>query len=889
MQGLAPYALRSLRARPARTSLTVAGIALGVAVLLGGLATTAGIEGSIERTVTTLVGRADMRIDAFTEQGLSARTVQAIAAVPGVAAVAPAIERRTYLAPSPARPRLAPPVDVVGVDPAAEGRVRDLALSRGSPLLTADEDAAVITERLAREEGLDLGSDLTLLGVGAPLRVRVVGILEGDGPVVGSVGRTILLPILTAHRLQSTELDPAGNEGPPPLQGTPEGLPPEPAPPGPEFSPTGELAREPVVGGLPASGLARVDVVLAQGADPLAVANAIEGALVFEPYVLERPADVAASLRASTSDFRAMTGLLAAVALFAGAFLIANTLAITVVERVRELGLLRAAGATRSQVLRIVTVQALALGLAGSAVGLAGGALLALAIGTSLRAIGSVPADRPDLSPGVLLAAFAAGVVVTLLAAVDPARRAASVSPVEALRARGTEQGRTGTRGAWLAAVIVVVALAGSVALPAGSLPEGAGRALVVYLLLLFAVMAAPALLVPLGRVAGWPFRALLRLEERLARAAIVRDPGRSTLTVGALVVGLAMIVAVGAVAANARGAATAWLGDVVPGDEVLTAIAPVPLDEASPEADLETIEGVAHASPIATFDVAFSGARLGAVALVGADVAADGRLRFVAGDRDRALAALDAGGAAIVPRSLADSLGLVPNDVIAIPAFDGSLAELLVVGVVERSLPSGSGDGVIVGWGDAVGLFGVLGADAFAVRYEPNASAEAHAAVAAVAAERALTVSPIAYVEGAVTSALDRVFGLFDLLALAAVVIAALGIVNTLSMDVWERVREIGVLRAAGMTRRQVWRSVMVEAGILGIVAVVVGVTAGLVVGTLLVVTAGGRLDGVPLRPPWATIGLALVLGIGLAMLAAAWPARIASRLGIVQAVRTE
>ena len=112
-------------------------------------------------------------------------------------------------------------------------------------------------------------------------------------------------------------------------------------------------------------------------------------------------------------------------------------------------------------------------------------------------------------------------------------------------------------------------------------------------------------------------------------------------------------------------------------------------------------------------------------------------------------------------------------------------------------------------------------------------------------------------------TSALDRLFGLFDLLALAAIVVAALGIVNTLSMDVWERVRELGVLRAAGMSRRQVWRMMLVEAGILGLIGAVVGSVAGLGVGWILVVTAGGRFD-VPLTAPWASIGLAFVLGIG-------------------------
>ncbi|HET9521129.1 MAG TPA: FtsX-like permease family protein, partial [Candidatus Limnocylindrales bacterium] len=131
-------------------------------------------------------------------------------------------------------------------------------------------------------------------------------------------------------------------------------------------------------------------------------------------------------------------------------------------------------------------------------------------------------------------------------------------------------------------------------------------------------------------------------------------------------------------------------------------------------------------------------------------------------------------------------------------------------------------------------------------------------------------------------------VFGLFDALAIIAVVVAALGIVNTLSMNVLERVREIGVLRAAGMTTRQVRRTVVVEAGIVGVVGSILGIGTGLVAGALMI-GLGGAAPGLPLSLPWASMGLAALLGIGLSMLAAWYPARLASRLAIVRAVQHE
>ena len=207
MRGLVPYAWRGLVARRARSSLTALGIAIGVAILVAALAVNAGLDASIERTVAANVGRADLRVAAFTEQGLSDATLTALDGVPGVALTAPAIERRSFIASAPGRPTVTEPVTVLGIDPGREPRVRDLALAAGVPLDGQGDAVALITERLAAGEGLALGSELSILGAGAPVRVRVVGILAGDGPVPGSSGRTVVLP------LQDGAPPPAGRRG----------------------------------------------------------------------------------------------------------------------------------------------------------------------------------------------------------------------------------------------------------------------------------------------------------------------------------------------------------------------------------------------------------------------------------------------------------------------------------------------------------------------------------------------------------------------------------------------------------------------------------------------------------------------------------------------------
>jgi putative ABC transport system permease protein len=560
----------------------------------------------------------------------------------------------------------------------------------------------------------------------------------------------------------------------------------------------------------------------------------------------------------------------------------------TVTERVREVALLRAAGATGGQVSAVVLLEAIVIGLVGVGLGLALGFGLAVVLGGFVRgAFGFRIGIEPSFG-GLLLVAFI-GLAVTVAAALEPARRAGSISPVAALRARAEPGVEGRARLRWLAVVAAIVAVAGIVLWPGGTAGLDVVRPLAVYGLFLAVALVSPFLLPWVGRIAGLPFSAVLRVEERLARGALARDRSRTALTVGALTIGLALVVAVGTVALDARRSASAWIEDVIPGDELLTAVTPLVPGPDGPAGEIAAIEGVAQVSPLATFPVAFRGTRLDATAVRGADIATDGRLTFIDGVRADALAALDIGGAVILPEAHATRLGLDVGDTLDLATGADEGVPLKVVGIVERGLPGRGGESILVGWPDATGRLGVRGADALAVRYDPVGDrSETSAAVGELARSLALQPVPIERVEGAVSDALSRVFGLFDVLALVAVVVAALGIVNTLAMDVAERVREIGILRATGMTRRQVGRMVVVEAGVLGLTGAILGVATGLAAAVVLLSLAGARdLGGLAI--PWPTVGLAFVLGVGLAMLAAYYPARIASRLSIVRAVRAE
>src|SRR2546423_2499764 len=341
MRGLGALAWRSIAVRRLRSFLTIVGIALGVAVLFASLAVNAGIDRSIARTVEDLVGKADLRVSAFQERGLTAESVSAIRNTLGVRVAAPIVEQRTYLRPpiDAANPVTAP-VTVLGIDPTVDRDIHDLHIVAGAPLLRRDQPDAIITERLAAEDGYTIDSELTLQAAGEPEQFRVIGIAAGDGPLVGALGRTVILPIDAATRVFGLD------------------------------------------------GATRVDVRLAEGFAAADVESALAAKLTAQPYVIAAPGDLAASLRASTSDFRATTALIAALALFVGSFVIFNTVSMTVAERIREVGLLRAAGATRRQVTSFVLAAAATLGVAGSPLGVGLGTGLANLLGGYLRTVG---------------------------------------------------------------------------------------------------------------------------------------------------------------------------------------------------------------------------------------------------------------------------------------------------------------------------------------------------------------------------------------------------------------------------------------------------------------------------------------------------------------------
>jgi putative ABC transport system permease protein len=838
---LATIAWRGLLARPLRTALTTAGIALGVAVTMATIIVGSASEQALASATADLLGRADVRLRAFAEEGFGPRTLQSLRGLTGVEAAAPVSERRLTVSTTPGAGERVFTVLVLGIDPAVDDLVRDPALVAGVSVSADSPTDAVVPASWGSRNGVELGDELLLTGRRAGTRpLRIVGLAADTGLAAIEGGEVIIA---------SRETLDAAFEVPSPVR--------------------------------------YIDLDLGDDPTPADI-EAVTSTLA-EPFVVETPADAAARFASAQAGFGAVALLFGVVALVVGAFLVGNTLAMTVGERLRELGLLRAAGTTSRQALGIVVRQAAALGVGGSVLGVVAGIVLAAALIGLLSATRSVLVVGLPLPPGGILAAFGLGLVVTAIGAIPPAVRVARLGPLDALRpSQRSDRWLVDRVRPLVAAELIVVALGLLLVLVTGAelpiLP-----AILSIGLLLGGAVAAAFLLEPLGRVVGRPFEWFFGAEGMLGRVNLARDRARTGLTIGAMMVALAAIVALGTVAESARAGSEARVASILPGGHAIRTSLPLEVDTFRETFD--ATRGVRVASPVlqaAVVRTTDAGPEEAALAGIDPNVFDDGDALLIRGaDRADAFDALRAGGAVLVPTALAGRAGITVGDFVSLAVPGGEPQELAVAGMVEHSIPARTDDGaLLVSAADARDRFGATTASLWIMVPDEGVAASSVAAAvretAVLLAAEPLTARELA---SELSSSLERLVGLFDVLALVAVVIGALGIVNTLGVGIHERVREIAILRSHGMTVGQVQAMVVSEAAIMGAIAGVLAVVVGLLVAVALVRGSAATTElSAGLHLPWPLLVAVLLLGTGVAALAGLYPARVAASLPIVR-----
>jgi putative ABC transport system permease protein len=842
---LTALAWRGLADRPLRTGLTLVGVALGVGIICATLIANQAATEAVAHASAELFGRASLRVRAFNDEGLTPRAVTLINRLPGVTAAAAVAQRRLTLSTLPGPEEQVFSLLAIGVDPGNEPKVRSYDLIAGRFLSTPAASSPGVNEVLvnatwAADHNLAVGDDLLLTGDRrpGPPRLRIAGTLGDVGFGALGAGAVAVVP-----------------------RSTLEAAFPVPTP------------------------IVAVDLVVDAGHDA-EVRQELDQTLT-EPFSIETVADAADELGRAQQGFAGIAFLFGLVALAVGAFLVANTLAMTLSERTREVGLLRAAGTTSRQVVGIFLRQAAVLGIAGSAVGVVAGIGLAAAMIAFLRATRAVLIAGLPLNPQALLFAFVVGAAVTVGAAGIPAVAAARIGPLDALRP-SRQPGRSIVQQVrWLIGLELVVVIVGVLAYPLARGNAALPAVLLAMAVLIGGATGAALLVEPIGRVVGRPFEVFFGAQGLLGRANLGRDRVRSGLTVGALLIGLAAVVALGTVAESARSTAQRWVDSVLPGGYGIRLGIKVDVDEFRPT--FEATSGVRYASPIVEFPAV---ERVGnqqptATSLAGIDPTvfeATGSLIFTDGDRATAFAELREGGAILVPEPIArrDHLSLGATVRLGLPARPGTAFR--VVGIVAYSIPSRSGEGaILMSLADAKSHFSQHEASLWAMVPQPGITAAAFQdAVAETALDLSADTLTAAGLADELSRSLDRLVGLFDALALIAVVIAALGIVNTLSVGVVERVREIAILRSHGMTVGQVQAMIVAEAAIMGAIGSLAAAVVGVAVAWALV-SVGAASDFGLLVVPWLLLAVTVLLGIGVAALAGIYPARVAARLPIV------
>jgi putative ABC transport system permease protein len=638
-----------------------------------------------------------------------------------------------------------------------------------------------------------------------------------------------------------------------------------------------------------------ISVQAAPGVSPKLLAQRINRVLP-PRLVVETGTQAAARQSQDIKDqlkfFRVILLVFGGVALLVGSFLIFNTFSITVAQRIRELGLLRTLGATRSQILRGMILEALIIGLLGAVLGVFAGIGFAAGLNAIFKSFGiDLPNTGMVIETRTVIVALVVGLGVTLAAALTPALRATRVSPMAALLEAELPEGRgRGKIFAFVAALLTLGGLGMAAYGLLGSISDANTAAALVgggAVATLFGVsMFSPRLVRPLASFIGWPLERLRGLTGRLARENAVRKPGRTAVTAGALMIGLAVVVFVTVFAAGISASVGNAIDRNFQGDIVLQNTDGFSPISAGAGREAQQVQGVKTVSSLSFGGAVYKGKDIRVSAVDPATVSDVLSLDWKKGSPGT-LSSLSGDGAVL------DDAWAKKNDI--------NVGDRIIVRTALERPQTLVAKGTVKDNADLLGNLVVtdkLARSAFAVR-EPSMTF----IKLAPGTDAALVQDEVAKRVKATYATVDtlnqkelkdnqeqqvqQLVSFFYVLLALAIVISLLGIVTTLALSIHERTRELGMLRAVGMSRRQVRRLIRYEAVITALIGAILGTILGIIFATL--VSRPLADEGFELSYPIGTLLVLLILAALAGVLAAIWPARRAAKLDVLQALAYE
>src|SRR5215204_1726045 len=600
--------------------------------------------------------------------------------------------------------------------------------------------------------------------------------------------------------------------------------------------------------------------------------------------------DDAAETNSFISFLRGFLLAFGGIALFVGSFVIANSLSITIAQRTREFATVRTIGGSRRQILTSILLEALVVGVLASLVGLAAGVGLAKALFWLFDAVGfTLPNSGLILEPTAVVIALAAGILVTVVASVRPAFRATRVPPIAAVR-EGAELPKS-QFARFRVPVSILVTLAGFAALTWSLFGPGLSTtALLVwmglgaFLIFLGVALLAERLVIPLAASLGWPSSRFGGVAGTLARENASRNPQRTASTAAALMIGLALVTLVAVLAAGIvstfRDAVDELWKDA---DYAVTAqnnFSPLPVSVGQAAS---TAQGVDFVGNVRAGEARAFGDTFNATA-VDPPTSRIFSIDWKEGS-DAVLAQLGDDGS-FVTEGFADDQDLAIGSPVELTFANGDRKRFVVRGIFEPPT-GGSPFGPVTISAQTWDRFNEQPRNLYSFVIMEGGQTDANRA----ALERRLTEFPNAkvatrseFIDNQI-SGLSSVLNILYVLLALSVLVSLFGIVNTLVLTVFERTREIGMLRAIGMTRRQVRRMIRHESVITSLIGAAIGIALGIVLAVLLI----ARVDFLVLSWPITSLIVFVVVAIAVGLIAAIFPARRASRLNVLEALQYE
>ncbi|MBK7858244.1 MAG: FtsX-like permease family protein [Archangiaceae bacterium] len=851
LQLLRLVSIRHLSLSPLRTALTVLGVAVGVATLIGIAAINRAVMGAFRSTIDTIAGKADLSVSAGAA-GFDEALLDKVRGLPGVAHAAGSISLIAPVKGSPGERLYVMGVDLLddGFFRNYEGADRDVGHMSDDLEFLNSTDRMLVSEGFAHAHGLKAGDVFALLTPEGTRDFVVHGLLKETGPIKAFGGLVGVMYIGSAQVA---------------------------------------FGREHV--------LERIDVGLGPGADADAVKKTLRDALGPQ-YEIARPDRRGQSVETMVRSFQLGLNLGSSVALLVGVFLVYNTVAIGVVQRRREIGVLRALGATRRRIRALFALEAMVLGALGSLLGIPLGTLLAKvtisAVSDSISSIYvQVNAKSVTFTPTEMIVGVALGIGGSLFAALRPAFVASKVQPVEALR-RDMASGAAELNSFPTAVAVVLLLLvypATKIPAPIENFPVGGYLAM--FFILMGTTLLSPLVLRALQKLYQRPSELVLGVPGRLAADNFARAPARTAVPVSALAIGVAMTVCIAGFVGSFQKSSEKWIDQSVPADLFVTSsskvagVQNVPLKAEFGDA-LEKIEGVGAIDRLRIFQHDLMGLRIFIVSL-------NPEVYNVRGKPDVREGRLPTpqmreAGYVTISENLGRRRNLHPESTFQMDTPTGVRTYKVAAIITDYTSDQGT---VFMDRRIFIEQFRDDRVDNFEIyltdpRYLEPVRREI---TERFGTQYDLYVLSNQQLREEAFALIDNAFSVTYAMEFLAVVLALLGVINTLLAAVLDRTREIGLLRAIGAARRHIIRLFTTEAMLIGLTGGVIGSFSGYVLGYIVTKVVGVEATGWDFSYifPYRLALQMMVAATVCAVIAGLYPARRASKLDVVEALAYE